>query len=131
MKSLRPFRAWRRNSFVLSFRVSPEGFVSLSKKAINEHFVPDATRVEKKLIYATQVPLHASAGEEKVQNPAWKTKPTWYIVAAKDGVINPDLERFKSKLIKATTIELNSGHVPMISQPDKVTAFIISAAEKL
>ncbi|HET6993943.1 MAG TPA: alpha/beta hydrolase [Chitinophagaceae bacterium] len=113
------------------FQVSPEGFVSLSAKAINENFVPDASPEERKLVYATQVPLHASAVEEKVQNPAWKTKPSWFIVAAYDKIINPDLERFKAKLIKANTIELKSGHVPMISQPDKVTAFIISAAQAL
>jgi len=113
------------------FRVSPEGFVSLSVKAINENFVPDASPVERKLIYATQVPLAASAGEEKVHSPAWQTKPSWFIVAAHDGVINPDLERYKAKLIKATTIELISGHVPMISQPKKVADFIIEAAQKL
>ena len=113
------------------FHVSPEGFVSLSVKAINENFAPDASPQERKIIYATQIPLHASAVVEKVHNPAWKTKPTWYIVAAKDRIINPDLERFKAKLIKATTIELNSSHVPMISQPNKVTAFIISAAQAL
>ena len=113
------------------FHVSPEGFVSLSVKGIDENFVPDASPVERKLVYATQVPLAASAGEEKVYNPAWKTKPSWYIVATQDGVINPDLERFKAKLIKATTIELISGHVPMISQPKKVTDFIIGAAQKL
>jgi pimeloyl-ACP methyl ester carboxylesterase len=113
------------------FRVSPEGFVSLSQKAIEENFVPDASPEERKLIYATQVPLHASAGEEKVPNPAWKTKPSWYIVAAQDAVISPDQERFKAQLIKATTIELKSGHVPMVTQPGKVTDFIISAAEKL
>jgi len=113
------------------FRVSPDGFVSLSTKAISENFVPDASPVEQKLIYATQIPLAASAGEEKVYSPAWKTKPSWYIVATQDGVINPDLERYKAKLIKATTLELNSGHVPMISKLDKVTAFIISAAQAL
>jgi pimeloyl-ACP methyl ester carboxylesterase len=113
------------------FRVSADGFVSLSVKAINENFVPDASPVERKLIYATQVPLAASAGEEKVYSPAWKSKPSWFIVAAEDGVINPNLERYKAKLIKATTIELKSGHVPMISQPGKVTDFIIEAAQKL
>jgi pimeloyl-ACP methyl ester carboxylesterase len=75
--------------------------------------------------------LAASAGEEKVYSPAWKTKPSWYIVATQDRVISPDLERFKANLIKATTIELNSSHVPMISQPDRVTDFIIKAARKL
>jgi pimeloyl-ACP methyl ester carboxylesterase len=113
------------------FRVSPEGFVSLSLKAINENFVPDASSEERNLIYATQVPLHASAGEQKVYSPAWMTKPSWFIVATQDGVINPELERFKAKLIKAKTIELNSGHVPMVSQPKKVAAFIESAAQAL
>jgi pimeloyl-ACP methyl ester carboxylesterase len=113
------------------FRLSPEGFVSLSEKAVNENFAPDATAEERNLIYATQVPLALAAGEEKVNHPAWKTKPTWFIVAAQDKVINPDLERFKAKLIKATTIELNSSHVPMISQPKKVADFIIEAAQKL
>ena len=113
------------------FRVNPEGFVSLSLKAINENFVPDASPEEKNLIYATQVPLHASAGEQKVYSPAWMTKPSWFIVATQDGVINPDLERSKAKLIKAKTIELNSGHVPMISYPNKVAAFIESAAQAL
>src|SRR5215510_11853040 len=97
------------------FQVSPEGFVSLSAKAINENFVPDASPVERNLVYATQVPLFAGAGEEKVPSPAWETKPSWFIVATQDGIINPDLERYKAKLIKATTIELKSGHVPMIS----------------
>ena len=113
------------------FQISPDGFVSLSLKTVNERFAPDASEEERKLIYATQVPLAALAGEQKVQNPAWKTRPSWFIVAAQDKVINPDLERYKAKLIKATTIELNSSHVPMISQPNKVTDFIIKAAETL
>jgi hypothetical protein len=46
-------------------------------------------------------------------------------------MINPDLERYKAKLINATTLELNSSHVPMVSQPGKVTDFIIAAARKL
>jgi len=113
------------------FQVSPEGFASLSMKAVNENFAPDVTAEERKLIYATQIPLHAGAVDVKVYSPAWQTKRTWYIVATQDAVINPDLERYKAKLIKATTIELKSSHVPMISQPDKVTAFIISAAQAL
>jgi pimeloyl-ACP methyl ester carboxylesterase len=113
------------------FRLSPEGFASLSEKAVNEHFAPDASPEEQKLIYATQIPIAFASIEEKVFSPAWKTKPTWYMVAAQDRVINPDLERFKANLIKATTIELNSSHVPMIRHAKKVTDFIIEAAQKL
>lgn len=113
------------------FKVSADGFAFLSAKAVDEYFAPDVSTDERKMIYATQVPLAIAAIQEKVHEPAWKTKPSWYIVAANDKVINPDLERFKAKLIKATTIELNSSHVPMISHAKKVTAFIIEAAQKL
>lgn len=113
------------------FQLSPEGFLSLSIKGINEFFAQDVSPAERKVIFATQVTWAASATQEKVYSPAWKTKPSWYIVAAKDGMINPDLQRFKAKLIKSTSIELVSSHVPMVSQPNKVSAFIIGAAEKL
>jgi pimeloyl-ACP methyl ester carboxylesterase len=113
------------------FRLSPEGFLSLTQKGINEFFAQDLPAKERNVIYATQVTWAASATEQKVYSPAWKTKPSWYIVAAKDGMINPDLERFKAKLIKATTLELSTSHVPMVSQPAKVADFIIKAAGEL
>ena len=113
------------------FKLSPDGFLSLSPKGINEFFAQDVSPEERKVIFATQVAWAASATEQKVYNPAWKTKPSWYIVAAKDGMINPDLERFKARLIKATTLELASSHVPMVSQPGKVADFVIAAAGKL
>ncbi|PVD52388.1 hypothetical protein DC498_09775 [Terrimonas sp.] len=113
------------------FKLNAEGFLSLSLKGINEFFAQDLPADQRKVIYATQVTWAASATEQKVYSPAWKTKPSWYIVAAKDGMINPDLERFKAKLIKATTLELNSSHVPMVSQPNKVADFIIKAAGSL
>lgn len=112
-------------------QLSPEGFLSLPLKGINEFFAQDLPAEERKIIYATQGGWAASSTQEKVYNPAWKTKPSWYIVAAKDGMINPDLERFKAKLIKATTIELVSSHVPMVSQPKKVADFIMGATQKL
>jgi pimeloyl-ACP methyl ester carboxylesterase len=111
------------------FQVSPEGFLSLSLKAVHENFAQDLPAEERNVIYATQVPWAFT--DEKVHNPAWTMKPTWFVVAARDGMINPDLERFKARLMKATTLELNASHVPMISQPEKVAEFIISAAEKL
>lgn len=113
------------------FQLSSEGFLSLSKKGINEFFAQDLAAAERKIIYATQTPWAASATQVKVHSPAWATKPSWVIVAAKDGMINPDLQRFKAKLIKATTIELAASHVPMVSQPDRVAQFITAATQKL
>lgn len=113
------------------FKLNPEGFLSLSLKGINEFFAQDLSPRERKVVYSTQVTWAAAATKEKVYSPAWKNKPSWYIVAAKDGMINPELERYKAKLIRATTLELNSSHVPMLSQPDKVADFIMEAAAKL
>lgn len=113
------------------FQLSKEGFLSLSLKAVNENFAQDLSPAERKIIYATQVPWAAAGTLEKVYNPAWTTKPSWSIIAAKDGMINPDLQRQKGKTIKANTLELNSDHVPMISQPKKVAEFMIGAAQKL
>lgn len=113
------------------FKLSPDGFLSLSLKGVNEFFAQDASPEERKTIFATQVTWAASATEQKVYSPAWTTKPSWSIVAAKDGMINPDLQRFKAKLIKATTLELQSGHVPMVTESKKVTDFIVGAAGKL
>ena len=113
------------------FKLSPEGFLSLSLKGINEFFAQDVSPDERKVIYATQVTWAVSATQEKVFNPAWKSKPSWYIVATKDGMINPELERYKAKLINATTVELTTSHVPMVSKPKKVAEFIISAARDL
>ena len=113
------------------FQVSPDGHLTLPQGAIDEHFAQDVSPEERKIIFATQGSWAASATQEKVFDPAWKTKPAWYIVASQDGMINPDLERFKAKLIKANTIELNSSHVPMVSQPGKVADFITAAAQQL
>lgn len=113
------------------FQVSQDGHLTLPQNGIDEYFAQDVAPEERKVIFATQGSWAASATQEKVYDPAWKSKPSWYIVAARDGMINPDLERFKAKLIKATTLELNSGHVPMVSQPRKVADFIIEAAQKL
>jgi pimeloyl-ACP methyl ester carboxylesterase len=113
------------------FKLNPDGFLSLSSKGINEFFAQDLTATERNVIYSTQVTWAASALQEKVYDPAWKSKPSWYVVAGKDGMINPDLQRYKAKLIKATTLELNSSHVPMVSQPSKVADFIMQAAASL
>src|SRR5688500_18241075 len=110
------------------FQLSPSGFLTLSLKGIDESFAQDASPEERKILFATQMPWAASATTEKVYSPAWQTKPSWSIVAAKDRMINPDLQREKDGTIKATTIEIKSSHVPMITAPKKVATFIIETA---
>jgi len=113
------------------FRPDAEGFLSMTEKGIHEDFAQDLPAAERNVLVATQTPWAASATTQKVHNVAWKTKPSWCIVATNDRMINPEQERATAKMINATTIELESSHVPMVSQPEKVTDFIIKAAQQL
>jgi pimeloyl-ACP methyl ester carboxylesterase len=66
---------------------------------------------------------------QKVEGTAWRSKPSWYIVAKKDRTVHPELERFVAKRMGAKTYELDSSHVAMLSQPAEVLKVIIEAAK--
>lgn len=112
-------------------QLSPAGFLSLSSKGIHEDFAQDLPEAERNVIFATQGEWGAECPTAKVSTASWKNKPTWFIVGTNDHMINPHLEREEAKRMKATTIELKSSHIPMVSQPRKVADFIIAAAQKL
>ena len=104
-----------------------DGRVWLTKEGI-ECFAGDLSENEKKLIYATQGAPKPDLFESKVGGAAWKSKPSWYIVAKNDRTVQPDLERAMAKRMNATTVELDSSHVPMLSQPERVLEVIRAAA---
>jgi pimeloyl-ACP methyl ester carboxylesterase len=112
-----------------AFKPDAAGFLSLTREGAIHDFAPDLLVAESSLIYATQGPW--AAAKDKISTPAWKTKPNWYIVASEDHMINHDLQRTLAKRMQATTLVLKSSHVPMLSQPVKVAAFISEAAEKV
>lgn len=112
-------------------KVDGDGFASLTATGVRKFFASDVRPSEAQLIAATQGPIKASAFDEKVTVAAWSTKPSWYIVAAHDDMIQPDLERALAAKIKAKTTTLNTSHVPMISAPKQVAAVIESAAASL
>lgn len=108
-----------------------DGFVYLPADAVAQDFAPDATAPEKKLIAVTQGPIRGKNFEEKVSAAAWKTKPSFYLVATADRMIDPGQQRAMAKQINATTTEVKSGHVPMLSAPKAVTDVIVAAANKV
>jgi pimeloyl-ACP methyl ester carboxylesterase len=110
--------------------VDTQGFMTLSTEAMVKQFAWDLPAAEARVLAATQGPIAASAFDAKVTKVAWKTKPSWYIVARKDRAIAPDEERFFAKRMKATTRELDTSHVPMLSKPKDVAAVIMEAASK-
>jgi pimeloyl-ACP methyl ester carboxylesterase len=106
----------------------PSGtFFFLSEAGVKTVFAADVSAKQQSLIYATQTPASQTVFGDKSDAPAWKTKPSWYIVAKNDKAIHPDLERFMSKRIKATTIEVESSHVVMLSHPKEVLKIIEDA----
>jgi pimeloyl-ACP methyl ester carboxylesterase len=110
--------------------IDKQGFMTLPTDAILKQFASDLPAAEARVVAATQGPVHVSAFGSKVSTAAWKTKPSWYIVSKLDGAIAPDEERFFAKRMKAATTELNTSHVPMLSQPKAVAAVIMDAAAK-
>ena len=109
-------------------RPDGEGYLRLTTKGVMESFAPDLPLAQRRLIAATQGATNGAVFEAKVANAAWKTKPTWYVVAAKDRMIQPDLERKFAKTMNAKTITLPSSHVVMLSHPAEVAKLIIEAA---
>jgi pimeloyl-ACP methyl ester carboxylesterase len=104
------------------------GFLSLSRKGIDEDFVPDIPPAQRAIAYATQGPWNSVALGDKVGVPAWTTKPSWFVVAENDRILPPEYEQAIAKHIHAKTTTLTTGHVPMLSMPNKVAAVIIDAA---
>jgi pimeloyl-ACP methyl ester carboxylesterase len=107
----------------------PSGnFLFLSNLGVKTVFAQDLPAKQQALVYATETPASQSVFGDKSGAPAWKTKPSWYIVAKNDKAIHPDLERFMSKRMKATTVEIESSHVAMLAKPMEVLKVIETAA---
>jgi pimeloyl-ACP methyl ester carboxylesterase len=109
-------------------RPDSTGFFKLTPKGIAEDFAQDLSETEKKILIATQGPTSGAALSATVTDPAWKTKPSWFVIASNDRVIGADLEKAEAEKLKATTITVPSSHVAMLAQPAKVAAFIERAA---
>ena len=105
------------------------GFGWLSQDDFVHHFAADVDPVHANVMYAVQQPLAASAFTDVMGVPAWKSLPSWYLVATQDQAIPPDAERMFAGRMGATTIEVATGHVAMVSHPDEVTRLITAAAD--
>jgi pimeloyl-ACP methyl ester carboxylesterase len=105
------------------------GFGWLSEDDFVSHFAADVDPVRAKVMYAVQQPLATSAFGDVMGVPAWKSLPSWYLVAADDEAIPPAAERQFAARMGATTIEIPSSHVAMVSHPGEVAQLIETAAE--
>jgi pimeloyl-ACP methyl ester carboxylesterase len=94
-------------------------------------FAGDLPEQEQKLVWATQGVPDADLFNQKLDGTAWRSKPSWYIVGKNDRTVHPDLERFFAKRMGATTYEVESSHVPMLSQPERVLDVIRAATKSV
>src|ERR1700733_14007329 len=92
-------------------------------------FAGDLPEAEQKVVWATQAVPVPDLFNQKLDGAAWRSKPSCYIVGSEDRAVHPDLERFVAKRMGATTVELASSHVPMLSQPHAVLDVIRNAAK--
>ena len=93
------------------------------------HFAADVDPVKARVMFAVQQALSASTLEDVMGVPAWKSLPTWFLVADGDQAIPPDAERQFAARMGATTIEVPTNHVAMVSHPDEVVHLIEAAAQ--
>ena len=108
-----------------------QGFAWLPEDDFVNHFAADVDPVKAQAMYAVQQPLAWSALNEVMGVPAWKSHPTWFMVADGDQAIPPDAERQFAARMGATTVEIPTNHVAMVSHPDDVVQLIHEATEAL
>ncbi len=105
-----------------------DGFTNLSEEAFLKYFANGVAHDKAEVLYAVQEPTAASLFGERTTVAAWRSRPSWYAVSKLDQTISPDLERFLAKRLKATTVELEAGHLSLVSRPQEIAGLILAAA---
>jgi pimeloyl-ACP methyl ester carboxylesterase len=93
-----------------------------------KYFAGDLSEQEQKVVWATHYAPAADLFTQKLDGVAWRSRPSSYILATSDCTVHPELQRFLAKRMGATTYEVSSSHVPMLSNPNLVIDVIRTAA---
>src|SRR6202045_3445484 len=111
-----------------AFKPDSNGLWWIDEAHFAADFAADIPRNEAEFMAISQAPISTDSFTHQVKNPAWKHKPTWYMVAAKDRSINPDQERMMARRAKANTVEVKASHVAYMSFPKETAKLIAEAA---
>jgi pimeloyl-ACP methyl ester carboxylesterase len=111
-----------------AFKPDSSGNWWIQQEYFAADFAADLPKDKAEFMAISQVPISTDAFTHKVTNPAWKTKPTWYMVATEDRSINPEQERMMAKRAHATTVEVKASHVAYMSHPKETAKLIEEAA---
>jgi pimeloyl-ACP methyl ester carboxylesterase len=113
---------------VEAFKPDAAGLLYIDRAKFHDIFAQDLPIAQTNVMAVTQKPLAGSAFGATTKVAAWRTTPSWFVVAQNDNVIPPDLERFFAKRMGAKTTEIKSSHVVFMSHPKEVAAVIEAAA---
>jgi pimeloyl-ACP methyl ester carboxylesterase len=116
---------------ISQIKADGNGFLYMTPEGMTKDFAQDLPTAQTAVMTATQGPIKASAFDDKTTVAAWKTKPSWYLLATEDRMIHPDVQRSAAKRIGATLSELRTSHVPQQSQPDAVAEVILEAVRSV
>jgi len=108
-----------------------DGFIWMPDEGFGNAFSHHATAEQIALSAAVQRPIALKCIQEPVPTPAWRSKPSWYLIAAEDRIINPKTQHFMAKRMGATTRSLPVDHTPLLSAPQKVVDIILEAKQAL
>jgi pimeloyl-ACP methyl ester carboxylesterase len=106
-----------------------DGFLFLDKAKFAASFAGDVEKAKAEFMANSQVPWGVNALGGAVSTPAWKTKPSWYLVTTEDRMIPPEAQRAMSKRAESTVVEIKGSHAIYVSQPAVVAALIERAAK--
>jgi len=105
-----------------------DGYLSLDKAKFPASFAADVDKEKAAFMADSQVPWGVEALSGTISEPAWKTKPSWYLIATDDRMIPPPAQRLMSKRAGSTVVEVAGSHAIYVSQPNAVAALIEEAA---
>src|SRR6202049_1244761 len=105
-----------------------DGFTRLSEESFLKYFANGVEPKVAAVLYAVQEPTAAALFGGRTTAAAWRSKPSWYAVSKLDQTINPDLERFLAARMQATSVELEAGHLSLVSHPQEIAGLILAAA---
>lgn len=105
-----------------------DGFATLREEAFLAYFADGLPATKAKALFAAQQPIAADLFSGRTSVAAWRDKPSWYAVSAADNTTSPDLQRFLAGRMGATVVELDSGHLSLLSHPREIARLILAAA---
>src|SRR5271155_4457514 len=104
-----------------------DGLIWMPEDAFKDAFAQNATAAQIALSKAVQRPIALKCIQEPAPKPAWKSKPSWFLIAEEDRMINPKTQHFMAERMKTTVRSLPVDHTPLLTAPDKVVAIILEA----